>query len=287
LVVVVPAEWREAVRRAARAGVTMVVGESDTGKTTLVTTIANSLRARRLAVAVIDADLGQSEIGPPTTIGLGRVRRRLGRLADADVVALYFVGVTSPARHLLRVVVGTRRMLDRARRGQFRRIVIDTSGLISGPLGRALKQAKIEVMDPDLVICLERAGECGHIVAAYAGATRPVVMRVPAGTAARPRSQEDRRRHRQRRLDDYFAPARRITLSLSRVCVTDSGGAVVVPGANASLAEGTLIGLLDTTRATLGLGIVRGIDAGALHVDTPIAEARVAALVIGRESYPA
>ena len=88
----------------------MVIGESDTGKTTLVTAIANTLRARRPGVAVIDADLGQSEIGPPTTIGLGRIRRRVGRLADADVVALYIVGVTSPARHLLRVVVGTRRM---------------------------------------------------------------------------------------------------------------------------------------------------------------------------------
>jgi polynucleotide 5'-hydroxyl-kinase GRC3/NOL9 len=287
--IVVPPEWREAIRRAAGAGVTMVIGESDTGKTTLVTAIANTLRARRPGVAVIDADLGQSEIGPPTTIGLGRIRRRVGRLADADVVALYFVGVTSPARHLLRVVVGTRRMLDRARRARFRRIIIDTSGLVGGPLGRALKQAKIEVTDPDLVICLERAGECGQIVAAYATAARPAVMRVPASAAARPRSPEDRRRHRQQRLDAYFAAARRTALSLGRVRVVDADGEVVAPGSDMSPAEGTLVGLLDATRATLGLGIVRGIDvdAGALYVDTPSPEARVATVVIGRESYPA
>jgi polynucleotide 5'-hydroxyl-kinase GRC3/NOL9 len=280
--IVVPPEWREAIRRAAGAGVTMVIGESDTGKTTLVTAIANTLRARRPGVAVIDADLGQSEIGPPTTIGLGR-------LADADVVALYFVGVTSPARHLLRVVVGTRRMLDRARRARFRRIIIDTSGLVGGPLGRALKQAKIEVTDPDLVICLERAGECGQIVAAYATAARPTVMRVPASAAARPRSPEDRRRYRQQRLDAYFAAARRTALSLGRVRVVDADGEVVAPGSAMSPAEGTLVGLLDATRATLGLGIVRGIDvdAGALYVDTPSPEARVATVVIGRESYPA
>ena len=36
----------------------MVIGESDTGKTTIVTAIANTLRARRPGVAVIDADLG-------------------------------------------------------------------------------------------------------------------------------------------------------------------------------------------------------------------------------------
>ncbi|MGH2392984.1 MAG: Clp1/GlmU family protein, partial [Candidatus Limnocylindria bacterium] len=174
---VVPPEWRGAIRRAARAGVTMVVGESDTGKTTLVTAIANALLARRLRVAVIDADLGQSEIGPPTTIGLGRVRHRLGRLADAEVIALHFVGVTSPPRNLIGAIVGTRRMLDQARAARFPRIVIDTSGLVSGVLGRTLKQAKIEVTDPDLVICLERSAECEHIVAAYGATTRPAVMR--------------------------------------------------------------------------------------------------------------
>ena len=285
----VPPEWQGAIRRAAQVGVTMVVGESDTGKTTLVTAIANTLLARRLRVAVIDADLGQSEIGPPTTIGLGRVRHRLRRLADAEVIALHFVGVTSPARHLLGAVVGTRRMLDSARAGRFPRIVIDTSGLVSGALGRTLKQAKIEATDPDLVICLERSAECEHIAAAYGPTTRPAVMRVPAAAAARARGADERRGYRQQRLDDYFASARRVGLALSQVCVRGPGGEVLAAGAGTRMMDGTLVGLLDTTRATLGLGIVRGIDvvAGVIHVETPIPEAKVATVVIGRESYPA
>ena len=44
----------------------------------------------------MDADLGQSDIGPPTTVGLGRVRLPVERLGDAEVVGLYFVGSTSP-----------------------------------------------------------------------------------------------------------------------------------------------------------------------------------------------
>jgi polynucleotide 5'-kinase involved in rRNA processing len=202
--VVLP-EWEAVLRRAGQVAVTMVIGESDTGKTTLVTAIANSLVERRQRVAVIDADLGQSEIGPPTTIGLGRVRRRLGRLGEAEVMGLHFVGVTSPARHLLGVVVGTRRMLDRARARRMQRVVIDTSGLVSGHLGRTLKQAKIDVTDPDLLICLERAGECEHIASAYAGAKRPELIRLPAASAARSRSAEDRRRYREQRLEAYFA----------------------------------------------------------------------------------
>ncbi len=283
----VPPEWRGAIRRAARAGVTMVVGESDTGKTTLVTAIVNALGARRLSVAVIDADPGQSEIGPPTTIGLGRVRHRLRRLAEAEVVALHFIGVTSPARNLMGTIVGTRRMLDRARAQRFARIVIDTSGLIDGALGRTLKQAKIEATDPDLLICLEHAGECEHVVAAYVGGARPAVMRLPASPGARSRSAEARRRHRQEGLDAYFAPARRLALDPRRVRVSGPGGEPLTAEGRRVVA-GTLAGLLDRTRATLGLGIVREVDegTGVLGVDATIPATGIASVLLGRERYP-
>src|SRR5918999_822328 len=65
-------EGAQAIERALDVAVTMVIGEGDTGKTTLVTALANALVERGFRVAVLDADLGQSEIGPPTTIGLGR-----------------------------------------------------------------------------------------------------------------------------------------------------------------------------------------------------------------------
>jgi polynucleotide 5'-hydroxyl-kinase GRC3/NOL9 len=267
----------------------MVIGESDTGKTTFVTALANGLLARRYRVAVVDADLGQSEIGPPPIIGVGRVRTRLHRLADAEVLALHFVGVTSPVRSLLGVVTGTRRMLDRARAARMQRVVIDTSGLVSGHLGRTLKQAKIDATDPDLVVCLERAGECEHIVAAYAGATRPEVIRLTAAATVRSRSAEDRRRYREERLNEYFASARRVALDLRRVRLHGPSGEAPAGGATAGVTEGTLVGLLDKTRATLGLGLVRGIDvvAGVIHLEATIPETEVATVVIGRESYPA
>lgn len=268
---------------------TMVIGTSDTGKTTLVTRLAGALAARGLSVGVVDADLGQSEIGPPTTIGLGRVAGPLQRLAQAEVLALHFVGVTSPAANLLGAVVGSRRMLDRARSAGLQRVIVDTSGLVAGGLGRALKQAKIELLDPDLVVCLERAGECDHIVGIYAAGGRPEILRLPASAQVRPRSAEDRRRHRQARLDAYFTGARPVALELGRVAVRVPGGASLGPQHAAADLEGALAGLESTTRATLGLGRVRGIDVDRriIHVDTGVSGAEVAAVVIGREKYSA
>ena len=85
---VVDEQLRAVIDAAAGAAVVVVIGESDTGKTTLVTALANAAFARGFGVGIVDADLGQSEIGPPTTIGLGRVRGPLARMGDAEQIAL-------------------------------------------------------------------------------------------------------------------------------------------------------------------------------------------------------
>src|SRR5574341_24021 len=65
-------DWeRVLLALAKRPGVTMFLGASDTGKTTCLRAAAAHLaRAGLLPLAIVDADLGQSTIGPPTTVGL-------------------------------------------------------------------------------------------------------------------------------------------------------------------------------------------------------------------------
>lgn len=207
--------WARAADAAARARLVVVIGESDVGKSTLVAGLAGTL-ARLAPVGVIDADLGQSEIGPPATVGLGRVTGTIDRLTDAQPLALAFVGSFSPARDLLAAVVAAGRMVDRARDERFARVLVDTSGLVAGDLGRRLKQAKIELLAPDLVVCLQRADECEHILHAYRSAP-PRVLRLPPLPGARRRSPETRRRRRDQRLAAWLHGARRVRLDLGRV----------------------------------------------------------------------
>ena len=69
-------EWLrdEAVARAIDepgAKLMLIIGASDTGKTTLAEAIVRRLCAQR-PVGIVDLDIGQSHIGPPTTIAWGR-----------------------------------------------------------------------------------------------------------------------------------------------------------------------------------------------------------------------
>ncbi|MBI1734870.1 MAG: hypothetical protein HYR51_06830 [Candidatus Rokubacteria bacterium] len=225
------------VAAAADAPLTVVIGEVNLGKTTLVARLATALLARGFSVGVLDADVGQSEVGPPTTVGLGRVVRPLTRLADAERVALRFVGATSAVRDQLATVVGVARLAERARALGLARLVVDTSGLVRGDLGMRLKQAKIDALDPDLVLAVDRGGECEPILAPYRRAGRPRILRVAATAATRARSPDERRRHRERALAAHFAGARRVTLDLARVALRRPALFVGEPIEAAELAE--------------------------------------------------
>jgi polynucleotide 5'-hydroxyl-kinase GRC3/NOL9 len=158
--------------------------------------VARGLAAGGARVAVVDADVGQSEIGPPTTIGLGRATPDLRRLADAPLLAMHFAGTTSPARDMTAVLVGAARMVQRARAEAFDHVLVDTSGLVTGELGRALTQAMIDLLEPDLVIALARPGVLAPVLSPYRGRARPAVLELPALACPRRRSPEQRRRFR-------------------------------------------------------------------------------------------
>jgi polynucleotide 5'-hydroxyl-kinase GRC3/NOL9 len=154
-------------------------------------------------------------------VGLGRPRAPLDRLGDAEIAGLYFVGATSPRDHVAETVLGTRRMTDRALGLGIDRVIVDTSGLVHGELGRALKQAKIDLVAPDVILCLQRDGECEPILRPYSGEGRPAIVRLAAAPAARRRSAEERRGHRERAMAAYFVGARPVTLDLGRVVLRE------------------------------------------------------------------
>jgi polynucleotide 5'-hydroxyl-kinase GRC3/NOL9 len=268
-----------AVTAAARARVTVIVGAGDTGKTTLAAQLASALAARGARVAVVDADVGQSEIGPPTTVGLGSVTRPLARLRDAEVLALEFIGDTSPVRHIGPTANATGRLVRRALAAGFPHVIVDTGGLVEGPLGLALKRAKLAAIDPDLVIVVQRKDESEPIARLFARVERPALVRVAASDAATRRTQTQRRQHRDRALEDYLRDATAVSVPADRV---EARGPRRAPPP--AIVEGLLVGILGADGDTLGIGRVRSVEdrAAKIVIETPVAPGRIARIVTGR-----
>ncbi len=176
-------------------GCVVLVGGVDVGKTTL----ARELH-RILGGEVVDADLGQSAIGPPTVITLGTYEEGM---RDG-----YFVGDTTPRGHLVIALSGTRRMCRAARRP----LVVDTDGFISGQAGRAYKLALIEALEPDLVVLLPRKEELELL---RISCEREVVVASISGV--RQKSREERAETRETNFRSAFARCRELKVPWERI----------------------------------------------------------------------
>jgi polynucleotide 5'-kinase involved in rRNA processing len=141
-----------------RQNVIMLVGGSDTGKSTYARELLTLGVERGIVGGYVDADVALTNVAPPACAGLRVVKNTadLETLETADEIR--FVGATSAKHLVLQLVVATASLVQRAKeRAQL--IVIDTSSVISGVVGETLKYHKMELCRPDLVIGLQRGGE--------------------------------------------------------------------------------------------------------------------------------
>ena len=271
--------YDEAVAQAvSRRGVIMLLGGLDSGKTSLARRIAEAGLEQDLTVGMLDADVGQSTVGPPTTVGLRVCRSTKDlepeSLSRADHVA--FVGSTSPQGHLLPLVAGTRMLLDRARTDGADLVVVDTTGLVSGVYGQILKFHKTALLQPELVIGLARGEELEPLLGVIRRFFAAEVLALQVHQNVVPTSVERRALNREEAMRTYFAEP----LQRWRVKPT-----VFVPALpdlfELAALDRVLVGLSDGKGECIGVGYLEHlVDEGALRLVSPVPEAPKA-LILG------
>ncbi|MHC4623011.1 MAG: DUF429 domain-containing protein [Planctomycetota bacterium] len=202
-------------------GICLVLGASDTGKTTLVSALARRIASSR-PVAIVDADIGQSHIGPPTTVGWAIIDDPQIDFSQLKEEGINFVGDVSPIGHLLQLTAAISQCVHQAS-GATDLIIIDTPGLVLGPAARALWWAVHRILQPTLVLAVQRGGELAHILAGLRYfESRLELIEPPADMLLK--SPQHRRRYRQDRFGRYFRNACLHEISLSKVAVQGGRG---------------------------------------------------------------
>jgi len=273
----VPEPWLElAASLDADGGTVMVVGGTDTGKTTLCWWLAERL-AEDGRTGVVDADIGQSVLGPPGTVGW--------QMLDSGDVEFVFVGDITPSRRPLGTVAATVRACDRARAAGAAWLVLDTSGYVDGTGATALKRAKLDLVEPtELVLIEDQEGRLEHI----ARAVRPGELRLHRLIACETNAKNlaFRRRWRQKRFADYLAEAQVQPISLEGRAVyggdprkwRERGSKFV------DALQGLLIGLSDADGIGVAIGLLRGLGEGGeelLLLAPALDQERVASVSLG------
>ena len=201
-------EWVHAAEEVlARPGVVVLLGASDSGKTTLCRILAEHWRITGRMVGLVDGDIGQSSIGPPTTVGLAMFAPNSLLSLVSGPRSLRFVGSTSPPGHLLPLILGTQELVQSARDQGAQIVLVDTTGLISGAAAVSLKWHKIQAIRPRHVLALQREAELEPILRLVEGQASLEIHRLPASAKATRRSHASRRAYREERFREYFASA--------------------------------------------------------------------------------
>ncbi|MHA1860352.1 MAG: Clp1/GlmU family protein [Candidatus Asgardarchaeia archaeon] len=224
-----PDSWKDAVdsiiknASTKKPTIVMVLGDIDVGKTSFVIYCANMMVRQGLRIALIDADIGQSDIGPPTCIGLTVVESPFKDLSSLKVINSSFVGATSPTGVTHRVISGILKLIRDSIRMKVDAIIIDTTGWIRESRAIDFKISKIKSINPDIIVLIEEGDDLYKLFDGIFGFT----IKVEPSKYVRKRSREDRRKIRASTYRKHFSDSRVVELKMDELkminCILGNG----------------------------------------------------------------
>lgn len=135
----------------------IIIGSSDTGKSTLTLFIANKLISRGLEPIIIDSDIGQGEISPPVCIGTTRLVKQTIDLAKCNPIYINFIGNIQPIGYEQRITNCIMRTHDKLYTKD-NVIIINTDGYVNNSK-KNYKIELIEKVNPDCIIYMRENGQ--------------------------------------------------------------------------------------------------------------------------------
>lgn len=248
-------------RVASLSGVVMVMGDADTGKTSLCRQFVEDAVAQGRTVAYVDADVAASTVGPAACVGLKIIRtpEDLADLGSPD--ELRFVGSTEPNGVVLPHVVGVASLVTAAR-AEADMVIVDTTSVVSGVVGQTLKYHLAELTDPVLVIALQHGNELDPIVSMLRRFFSVRVAEASPPPDLMPMSPVERTQARAEAFRDDLGD------EPPRWRVQTTVFAPTLPaGFDVSRLDGMLVGVQDEHGHCLGLGVLEHTE-GVVKVAT-------------------
>jgi polynucleotide 5'-hydroxyl-kinase GRC3/NOL9 len=245
-------------------GTLMILGDTDTGKTTFARYLFLELCRLGRRVAYLDGDVGQNTLGLPTTMTVALCGQDCApTFPPVGSRAVFFVGAVSPRGHMLPVVVGAHKLQTWAYQQGAQVIVMDTTGMIDQAVGGgALKQWKIELLQPTTLFALVRGAELEHILWPLRRRKDLRVRELTVAHEVQEKTREARIVHREERFRRYFAKADLLSVSLNRLPVVGLGGT----------SRNRLLAFQNEAGFLIDLGVVENLDSRqrTLSVRTPL-----------------
>ena len=190
----------------------MVLGAVDSGKTSFCTYLINKILQEKRRVAILDGDLGQSDIGPPSTVAYTFVTKPITDLFNLQAKNAFFVGETSPSGAASKVIEGLASLEKEILANDPEFVIVNTDGWIEGECAVNYKVQLVDGLKSDVIFCIQQKDELAPLLNALEKLKKVVVESPPA---IRQRDTEKRRSLRELGYIKYLRNAKVQSLSLS------------------------------------------------------------------------
>ncbi len=197
--------------------VVMVVGPVEAGKTSFAALQANRALAHSIVSAIVDADIGQADIGPPGFVSLAIPSSWVEWLRSLEPVRMKFVGSIEPGPVAGKLIASTSQLVSEAARRGSGIIVVDTDGWVEGWQALELKADLAWALGADYIVAIGSNELADYL----RRATQATVYSLPTPKVKAERSRSDRR---ILRMENYrrFLSAVEVEVDLSKVAVRGS-----------------------------------------------------------------
>jgi polynucleotide 5'-hydroxyl-kinase GRC3/NOL9 len=282
----IPNSWNESYNKLGETQkkpiIIMVVGATDSGKTSFCTYLTNRIINDKFKVAVIDEDLGQSDIGPPSTVAYAYVTNPITDLFNAQPENTIFIGSTSPGiatKKTVEALENLKKEIENNAKADF--VIVNTDGWTGSEEAAQFKSELAKKLEPDVIFCLDIIDEypstCASLGDALAGFRQE---RAESPTNIKERSKEKRRDLRELGFAKYLENSRVKVFPLNHIILESKEDNTLI---RERKAENLIVGLFDGQKKLLGIGVLREVDYSrrSLKIFTSVAE-RPASIIFGK-----
>jgi len=274
----------------------LIIGCVDSGKTGFCTYLANEALKKRRKVAIIDADLGQSDLGPPTTVGLARIAEPAADLFGIQTESIVFVGATTPSKAFNASLNAVKALEKEIFEKSIDFLIVNTDGWVIGEEATNHKNQLIELLTPSGIVAIQEGDELESLLETLKD-LRTFLVESPKNV--RKRSHEMRKALRELAYRKYLKGAKIQSYPLSWVKIRGAPIETINPlGSEQRSMDGSslqatpvyyeepatllsgedlrnlLVGLEDEKDEFLGIGILCSIDLErrTMKVYTPVTQ---------------
>ncbi|MEM2937072.1 MAG: Clp1/GlmU family protein [Candidatus Bathyarchaeia archaeon] len=292
----IPLSWNKACEELlaipSKPVTALVLGAADSGKTSFCTYLVNKLLGEKRKIAILDGDLGQSDIGPPCTVAYTFVSKPVTDLFNLEVENAFFVGVTSPSKAIDRVLQGLTFLKEEVFSSNPDFVVVNTDGWVEGEDAIHYKVQLAEKINPNIIFCIQQEGKLSPLLTALKNHR---TLMIDSPLTIKQRSREKRRSLRELGYIKYLKNAKVQSIPLNWLKIknceqtglsknfgkefTNKQVTITFKGDE----KGLLAALYDNEKKFLGIGVLREINytRKIMKIYTPVSSV-ISTVIIGK-----